>query len=645
MGFSGSDPVVAQIAGHNVTMSEYQSEYTKVQRQNGVTNIDEEQAEILFNSTWQSLIAEYALKPGFVDLGLDVSEAERLAVIRGTVPTQAMYGAFADPQTGVFSVYSLNNFLMTAQGNPEAEIMWDVLVDQATTEREIQKFISLLTAGTNVNALEIEAGVEAANATYSGRWAMKSFSDVPDSLVQVTDSEIRAYYERNKSAFRRLPSRKISYVEFDIEPSADDLSSLQLEVYGIGAEFAEAEDVRAYVRANRNGYITDNYYNASQIPADESELLVKGEMFGPVNTGESWRMARVLESVVAPDTISIRHIVLPYTNGDMADSLLVALRAGSDFAEAATTYSVYEQSAQLGGDVGKVPFAALADDFAVALAPAKIGDIVKIVSSDVIQLVQVYATGSRMNHYKVASIEMPVLPSEATRLAIHSAAGMFTVEAKGGLDSFKNAATETEVSTHSVDLTSAMRTVAAIPGSQAIINWAHRAEVGDVSEIFKVDNGYVVAMLTDIDDTQYTSYSDLEPTLRTILSNDKKFELMKGDVSGSTFEEMAASLDNDGTSTFEGVNFSSYYVNGMGVEPRVIGAITTLDAGSVSAPVQGFAGLYVLEVDEVVPAEAIQTAEAEKVRAESMSQRVMQQMLFSAVETLSNIEDKRGAML
>ena len=38
---------------------------------------------------------------------------------------------------------------------------------------------------------------------------------------------------------------------------------------------------------------------------------------------------------MAPDSVGIRHIVLPYTQEALADSLLTTLRNGADFAQTA----------------------------------------------------------------------------------------------------------------------------------------------------------------------------------------------------------------------------------------------------------------------------------------------------------------------
>lgn len=645
MGFSGNDPVVAQINGHDVTMSEYSTEYNMVQRQSGVTEVDEQQSNMLYSATWQSLISRFALQPGFQSMGLEVSNAERMGIISGEIPTQAMYRAFMDPSTGVYNVAAVNDFLLSSQGNPEAESVWTMLNEQARIERQGNKYMALVMAGVNSNSLEVEDGVDSANKSYAGRWARKSYSSVADSLVSLSAAEIKSFYDANKRAYKRQPTRNISYVTFNVSPSASDLATLEGDATATSEDFAETTDLRAFIRENRNGSISQNYISGAQLPSAEATALTSGQMYGPSNNGTAWRMSRVYDSVDAADTLSIRHIVLSYTDQKLADSLLVALRQGGDFAAAAAAHSIYAETARNGGEIGTVPFSAFTDEFATALAPAKSGDIVQVTSGDMIQIMQVYDAGARTKHYKLASIEIPILPSDATRRAAHNAAGVFAVEAKGNIEKFNAAATEAEVTPNVATIMAPQRSIAAVAGSQEVVRWAHRAEVGDLSEIFKVNDGYVVATLTKIDNDEYMALSDVEFTIKRKLLNDKKFEKMSSELSGSTFDEVASSMD--GTSgEFEDVNFGSYYISGLGVEPVVIGAITsTQSAGTLSAPVAGTSGMFVFEVTEIGESEEQQTAEAEKLRAETTQQRAVQQVLFSTLESLSNTKDLRGENL
>ena len=640
MGFSGNDPRVGVIDGEKINYSEYYNQYEQIKAQNNVQESDEQQSAMLANAVWQSLIAKYVYTPGFERLGLRVTEPERMAMASGQQPSQTFYNAFADPRTGQYSVDAVNQFLAQAETNSQAAQLWSQLNDQARMERQMQKYFGLIKGGVYVNSLEVAQGVKGANEIFSGKWIGKKFASVPDSLVSVTTSDLKAYYDSHKDQFKQTPSRTLSYVVFEVSPTDDDLLALEKNATEVGKNFAAADDVKAFVRANRNGHIAENYVTGAQLSDEESKALLAGEMYGPVLKNNEWTMARVLDSKTAPDSIGLRHIVLPYTEETLADSLLTALRKGGDFAAAASQYSVYDATAANGGDVGVLPFSAFTGEFAETLSGVKTGDIVKVASGDAIQLIQIYKAGKPTKHVQVASITYPVEASAATRRDIHNQAGSFMVNAKGSAEAFADAASEAAVTPRVATLMQGDRTIRGLEDSREVARWAYGAEKGDVSEIFTVGKDYAIAMLTDIDDDDYASLEKVSAQVRAQVLRDKKYDYILKELSGSTLDEQARSLGSE-VGSFSNVSFGSYYIDGLGREPRLIGAIASSEKGALSAPVKGLAGLYVFQVDDIQTSEK-QTTEGEKVRAQAMAEGMAQQFALPAIQQMAEIQDLRG---
>ncbi|WP_417016142.1 peptidylprolyl isomerase [Alistipes sp.] len=640
MGFSGNDPRVGVIDGEKINYSEYYDQYEQIKAQNNIQESDEQQSAMLANAVWQSLISKYVLTPGFKRLGIRVTEPERMAMASGEQPSQAFYNAFADPRTGQYNVDAISQFLAQAETNPQAAQLWSQLNEQARLEREMQKYFGLIRGGVYVNSLEVAQGVKSANETFSGKWAGKKFSSVPDSLFNVSSSDLRAYYNSHKDQFKQLPSRTLSYVVFEVSPTDDDLLALEKKAAEVGKEFGAAEDVKSFVRGNRNGKIAENYVTGAQLSDEEAKALMAGEMYGPVLKNNEWTMARVLDVKMAPDSIGIRHIVLPYTQDALADSLLTVLRNGGDFAAAAAQYSVYDATAANGGEVGVMPFSTFTGEFAENLAGVKTGDIVKIASGDAIQLMQIYRADKPSKHIQVASITYPVEASDATRRDIHNQAGSFMVNAKGSTEAFADAASEAAVTPRVATLSQGDRTIRGLDDSRDVARWAYGAKKGDVSEIFTVGKDYVIAMLTDIDDDDYASLEKVAAQVRAQVLRDKKYDYILKELSGSTLAEQAASLGSE-VSDFSGVSFGSFYIDGVGLEPRLAGAIASSDKGALSAPVKGLSGLYVFQVDDIQTADK-QTTEGEKVRAQAMAEGMAQQFAMPAIQQMAKIQDLRG---
>lgn len=642
MGFSGNDPKVGEIDGDKIKYSEYLEQYDRVKARSGASESNPQQADMLADATWQALVSKHVLEPGFEKLGLTVGESERLTMLAGERYSQVYYQAFADPRTGVYHPEAVAEFLTQAETDPQARAAWNFLNQQALLDRAMAKYITLLKSGMYVNDLETTQGMQAANNTYTGRWARRKYASLPDSLFTVPASEIRSYYNRHKDEFRQLPSRTLSYVVFDVNATNDDMLALTKTVAGVGAEFTAVEEIRPFVRANRNGRIADNYVSAAQLDDDEAEALLNGRAYGPLLKNNVWRMARVIDTKVAADTLGIRHIILSYQDEKLADSLKAALKDGVQFAQAARQYSLYDATAAQGGDVGMLPFSAFTGEFADALAGAKEGDIVKIPSGDVIQLMQVYYAGKPTKQVRLASIEYPVEASSGTRRAAHNAAGSFSVNAKGSVEAFNEAASAAAVTPRVATLTQGERQLRGLEDSRELVRWAYGAEKGDVSEIFTVDGDYVVAMVTDIDDDRYTSLDKASELIRRKLLRDKKYDYIVSDVKGTTFPELTMSLGTSESGQFENVSYASFYINGVGMEPRLVGAIASApEKGYVSAPVKGAGAVYVFQVDEITTEEK-QTAEAEQVREQAMLESMVPQQTMQAIQQMADVQDLRG---
>ena len=641
MGFSGNDPRVGVIDGEKINYSEYYNQYEQVKAQSGAQESNEQQSAMLANAAWQALIGKYVLTPGFDKMGLRVTEPERMSMVSGQHPSQAFYNAFADPRTGEYNVAAVHQFLSEAEANAQAQLAWAQLNEQARMEREVAKFLGLIKGGVYVNSLEVANGVNSANNIYAGKWAGKKYSAVPDSLIQLKSSDIKAYYNSHKNMFKQTPSRALSYVVFEVSPTDDDMLALEKSVAEVGAQFAATEELKSFVRANRNGKIADNYVSAKQLSEEEAKALLDGATYGPVLKNNEWTMARALDTKIVPDSMGIRHIVLPYTQEALADSLLTVLKGGADFAQVAAQYSVYDATAANGGEVGVMPFSAFSGEFAAALANAKTGDIVKIASGDAIQLMQVYRADKPSKHVQVASITYPVEASAATRRDIHNQAGTFSVNAKGSVEAFNDAASAAAVTPRIASLAQGERTIRGLEDSRDVARWAYGAEVGDVSEIFPVGKDYVIAMLTEIDDNEFAPLEKVSAQIRAQVLRDKKYDYIVKELSGSTLDEQAKSLGTE-VADFDNVTFGAFYVNGPGFEPRLIGAISsTTEKGVLSAPVKGLSGVYVFEVDDIQTSDK-QTAEGEKVRAQAMAESMAQQFSVQAIQQMAKIQDLRG---
>ena len=639
MGFGSNDPKVGEINGDKISYSEYLNEYETVKSFTGASESTEAESDALATATWRSLITKHLFTPSLQQVGLDVTEQERMAMISGEHLSQAYYTAFADPTTGAYDVQAVTSFLAQVSTMPEYQSMWSFMNEQAVAERLMSKYMGLVKAGTYANKLEVAQGVTAANESRNGRMVVLPYTNVDNSSVEITDAEINNYFNAHKHLYTKAPYRAISYVVFDVEPTSDDMLEIENKAKTMGEEFAAAEDIRAFIRKNM-GNISTAYATADQLAEDE-KVLLNGEQYGPVLKGNEWVMSRAVDTKMAPDSLGLSHIVLDATQTELIDSLYTALQGGADFAEAARAHSSYAASAELGGEIGVVPFSALTPELAEPLATAKKGDVVKVTVSGVTQLIKVTRADAAKKHVLVGSIAIPVEASSATRRDVHNIASIFSVDGKGSLDNFNVAASAAAVTPRVARVSQGERSIVGLDNSHEVVRWAYGADVQEISEIFTLGNSYVVAMLTGIDDTEYMAVSDVSEIIRETLMRDKKFEVLKAKLAGSNIDEVAKTAGVEVT-PFTNVKMNDYGVAMLPLEPHLAGSIAnTTTTGQLSAPVKGYSNAVVFVVDEITKSET-QTADAEKVRQMATLENNAYQLASIALQNMGEIEDLRG---
>lgn len=638
MGFFGSsDPTVGVIDGNKVGYMEYLNTYETVKTSNNASESTEEEAASLANATWQDLIAKHFFVPGFEKMGLNVSAAERMAMLSGTQPSDVYYQAFADPQTGAYNAAALSTFLAQVSANPEYQTMWNYLNSQAMFDRLMNKYAGLMKAGVYANSLEVSQGVKAANESRNGRYVAVQYNTIPDSLVNVSTEEVKKYYDDHKDFYKKLPNRTINYVVFDIAATPEDMQAIETKAKSLGEEFAVAEDARAFIRKNM-GNVAANYVKL----VDDEAVMLDGKMYGPVLKSNEWVMARALDVKNAPDSIGLSHIILPATSSDLADSLYAALKAGANFAEIAAANSVYAATAQVGGDLGVMPFSVLNTELADELVNAKKGDLIKFAMGDAIQIFKVNRVDAKKKHALVGTITIPVEASAETRRNIHNSASILSVDGKGSLENFTTAAVAAAVTPRVGRIQQGDRLVSGLDNSREIVRWTNDAKENEISKIFDLGDAYVVAFLTEIDDTKYQTLDETRQlTIAQTLRRDKKYEMLKEKYAGKSVDEVAAEAGVE-VAAFENVKYTDYGIGeNLVYEPNVVGSIALSEANA-SGIAKGSTAAVVYVVDGVAVEADGRTAEAEKERLQATVEAMSVQNAIRALQNMVEIEDLRG---
>lgn len=495
----------------------------------------------------------------------------------------------------------LRNFVSNMDQDPtgKAGMIWNYMKNQMVKQRLFTKYVGLVSKGIYVTDLEVEQGVNNANSLSNIAYILKEYSQIPDSTVTVPESDVRKYYKEHERMFRQSASRDIEYVVFDVLPSQDDYAAVEKTVNEMAAEFAAAENPFQFATLNSQIPPVKRYLTENQLPAPLAGYAFgpdSKQMYGPVLDNDVYTMARVADVKMLPDSIGARHILLPADKKAQADSILTALKGGASFAELSEKYSIDPQAKLRGGDLGVFSPDQMVEEFSQAALDTKQGDFFETTTRFGIHIGQVTSKSKPVKKVQLAVITDKVEPSEATQQAVYGKVSQFIAAANGSAENFAKAVSDNALSKRVARIHNTERNISGMDNSREIVRWAFNAEQGDVSPVTEVDGNYVVALLTGVSEDGIAPLTAVSQNIATILRQQIKGKMLSDSLSGGTSLQAVATKVGAEVKEAGDVDFNSFYVNGVGVEPALIGAVSAVQPGALSKPVVGMAGVYLFDV-------------------------------------------------
>src|SRR6185312_12178723 len=89
---------------------------------------------------------------------------------------------------------------------------------------------------------------------------------LPDSSVEVTDSDIEEYINKHKEEYQVKDGRTINYVSFSIAPSKEDTIAAQKDIETVKKDFVAADDDSAFVALNSDNPAPVAYKHVDELP-------------------------------------------------------------------------------------------------------------------------------------------------------------------------------------------------------------------------------------------------------------------------------------------------------------------------------------------------------------------------------------------
>jgi len=667
--FIGNDNSVGEIAGTTISMEDYQAAIQETEN-NYAMNLNrkptEQEMPTIRQQAWDLLIARLAINPEFEKVGVKVHSEEEWDMIQGKNVEEGLKNAFKD-SLGRFDrarlIQQLQVFNSFPAGSPQ-RAQWDIYRSNLAPARARLKYEALLLKSNYVTDTEAERYYHEQSDVAEVKYLYVPFYAVSDSLVKVTDADIKSYFDQNKEKYKTTETKSLSYVMFPVKASADDSASIKTSLTTVAENFKTTKEHSIFaVTNNTNPNVSGwNKYNASNIPSGIQEKLneiTPGTVVGPFQENGFYKVVKLIST--GTDTAYFArasHILFraddPSDAGkkatrEKARKVLAELKAGADFAAKAREHGT-DGTASTGGDLGWFGKGTMVKPFEKAVfGAAREGLLSDVVETDFgFHIIKV--TGAKNNKvYTVASVEEEITPSDETQNEIYRQADAFASELSG-VEAFREkAAKEKLIVSDANDLAPSERRLSNLPDARQIISWAYRdGSVGKVSEATDIDGNWVVAVVTKETSEGYRALDkDLKETITPLAKKQMIGKMIAEKVSGKKddLETLAKQFGNDAiVNTSNDLRLNTNSLVSVGFDPAAVGKAFSAEAGKRSAPYIGENGVLIVEGIRKTTAPEITDFNTYKSQLLQAANSRSSFIIGEALRSAAKIEDKRYRM-
>ncbi len=626
--FSRKRLEVAEIDGKSINYMDYNakieqlSEFYRTNYQ--LQSLDQETLDGIRQEVWRNTVRDIILNQRIKKLGISVSVDELKTMLLGDSintggsniimeePHPIVRRMFTNPETGEFNRYQMMNYFNAISNDvyKNERKRWIYIEDQIVDDRLSQKYFTLVRKGLSPNNLDARDFAMESGSTVDFSFVHLPFNTIPDDQVSVNESDIRGYYDDHKQEFRQDESRSLEYVVFDIEPSEKDDEMAHDYVAQSKTTFLRTNNPIDYVNTNSDIPYKDINYGYYDLPESIRDSIFNaspGFVVGPYFDDNAYKLARLLEFTYVPDSVRARHILISLSvqrdderAKTIADSLKNLIENGHDFASLAREFSADQSNREIGGDLGWFKEGSMVKPFSDAVFNGKVGDVDVVKTRFGYHVIKIIDQSKKVKKAKLAILQREVIPSDETYQKIYSEAVEFRSKATS-LEKFRDLCVQENISPRfATDIKRNAANITGLDNSRELIRWSYENDENSISQIFDLTDKYVVAALTDVKEKGYAPLEDVKTEIEIKLMKQKKLDQLASQISdkisgASTIDDAASAL-NTSVSEASGVRFANPYVNGVGLEPAVVAQAFEMPENSLSEPVEGENGVFVLTV-------------------------------------------------
>lgn len=699
--FGGGPTDIGEIAGHVIKAQEWQeresqatAEFAAFQRRQPV----ETDMEQIRQQLWQEMLDKYIFEEGeYEKLALALTDDELSEEMLGNRPNPIMRQVFGNGQND----QRINPQFATPDGfnldmvrvrqyvkslSQDKEETKDQYLRWVNTEKAVrkylhqQKYYNLIKKAMYVTTSQAKMEHQADSTLYTLKFVMKRFAEVPDSTIKVTDEELKAYYDKNLYKFKEKDNkRSMDYVAFDIFPSAKDIEDTKAKMTTLATQFKSKKTPREdTILIGQEGLnMTEQKFAKGQFPLAQDSVFLKaqvGDVVGPLQMGENLNIYKVRANRMLADSGRVRHILISYQGAGgggsarskdqakkLADSLVAVIKKGTKMETLVEKYTddpgskpqpdSPDEKMKKGnkGDYGFIKNnGQMVAEFTEYALTKKVGETAVVETQfgyHVMQCLERSKTESA--EVKVVVVEKLIEPSDATINEMYNKASEFALKNATG-EAFAAAIKKDNM--NKIMAPDIIETAPNINGLQEgvkpVVKWmfGEETKVGSVSQPFNVGKRYIVCALTAVKEKGYKPMEDVRTMIEVDVRKEKKAATFVDQLNkqkAATIDAYAANLKMSVMAS-PNVTFTNPNLLGAGPEGDVIGKLTGMKKGQLTAPIVGNTGVYIVYIEDVKAAGELKNVKAKQTQMIMRSMYSVEGTAYDVLKENAEIIDNRS---
>ena len=624
-GFQSTPRDVGSVNGDEISYDDFRAKVDNVEKSGqGITSSQ------AVSRVWEQEVTISLMNAEFDKLGLRVSEEQVMEVLKQSQDI-GQNPSFMN-EAGIFDNAKFTAFF---NENPALKQQLTARIKEATLNAKFQMYSALVKAGTYTTTAEAKMQYEMGANKVNLDFVAVPFSSIKDSDVKISDDEIVAFMRKNEKKYKADETRELQMVIIEDKPSTDDEAQVKTELTQLldgkveyvketqkndtVQGFRTTRNTAEFVNSNSDVPYDSSYVAKKDLPAEFAEQLYnlpQGEIYGPYKFNDYLAVSKSLGRQAGVNA-KASHILIAYTGAMRANPAVTRtkeeaqLKANEILAQVLANPTSFPMLAQInsddsskqqGGDLGffsKGQMTGKFNDFVFNNPIGKIGLVETEFGYHIINVTD------KQDGIRLATIARKIEASEATSDKVYNKAVTFEMEAND-----KDFAAVAKASgltvTPAVKLNAMDENIGAIQNQRQMVKWAFdkKTSVGDVKRYEVPNVGNVIVKLEKINKEGLMAISEARPMIENRLKNEKKVELIKAKMKGTTLAAIAQSAGVTVQNAMD-VTVENAVLPGFGQEQKAVATAFALGPNKVSAPVEGIAAVFVVMQKSMTKAPAI----------------------------------------